>query len=82
MSQGLGWTDAIEGKPDDKGNIHFEAFPKYLSENAVSIVTVCSEPDVIVELSKKTTAQKAIAYHGKYVFLNVNMIMKSYNNIL
>ncbi len=68
ISQGLGWTDAIEEKPDGKGNLHFEVFPKYLSEKTVAIVTVCSEPDVIVEMSKKTTAQKAVAYHGKYVF--------------
>ena len=71
MSQGLGWSDAIEERPDGKGNLHFEVFPKYLSENSVAMLTVCSEPDVIVELNRKTTLQKAIAFHGKYVFLTV-----------
>ena len=34
----------------------------------MAIMIVCSEPDVIVELNRKTTMQKAIAYHGKHVF--------------
>ena len=65
LSQGLGWTDALEEKPDKRGNLHFEVFPKYLSEKYPSMLTVCCEPDVIVELSRKATSQKAIGYGGK-----------------
>ena len=46
----------------------FHLYFKYLPEKSVAIMMVCSEPDVIVELNRKTTMQKAIAYHGKYVF--------------
>jgi len=75
MSQGLGWTDAIDEKPDGRGALHFEVFPKYLSEKSVAMVTVCSEPDVIVEIRRKTSSQKAIAYYGKYVLkLNMNIV--------
>jgi hypothetical protein len=75
ISQGLGWTDAIEERPDGRGNLHFEVFPKYLSENSVAMLTVCAEPDVIVELRRKTTSQKAIGFTGKYVFKKMNIIV-------
>jgi hypothetical protein len=60
---------------DGRGNLHFEVFPKYLSEKTVAMVTVCSEPDVIVEMRRKTSTQKAITYYGKYVFLNMNIVL-------
>ena len=82
MSQGLGWTDAIEERPDGKGNLHFEVFPKYLSDKSVAELTVCSVPDVIVELSRKTKEQKAIAYHGKYVFFKQDRYIRTCHNVL
>jgi hypothetical protein len=65
LSQGLDWTNALDEKEDCQ-LLAFEVCPKYLPETGAAVaVTVCANPDVVVLLSRKGLAKKAIDHGGR-----------------
>ena len=62
MSQGLGWSDATADRSGERRDLVLSAYPKYLSETMTFTVTVCFQPDVIAELSRKDLVAKYVFF--------------------